>query len=118
MVNYDDYADEAPGEALVIELGGCRFYCELLRRKDGGYDLALNREHSDFEGLDIPKITWLRHEAGGTDHVFVERFQDQTITKGTKKRVSERFLKWLQSALGLPPRGKIKVRWSGEEGFW
>lgn len=114
MFNEDEYVDagETP-EVMTVEYGSCRFETYLYPRKNGGFDFFLFRDNSEFECLEIEKITWMRHQAPD-GLLFIERFSDKSLSRGLRKKVEASFVKWAGANLGLLAGHMFRCRW-GEE---
>lgn len=110
MFNEAEYVEDGERfEILVLEHDACAFEGNLYSRKEGGFDLFLFRDNSEFECLELEKITWLRKQAP-EGSLFIERFTESSLNRDLKGRVEDAFAKWLEANLGMPP-GKFRCRW-------
>lgn len=113
MFNENEYSEPEKFEILRVNHGKCSFEGNLYERKDGGFDLFLFRDNSEFECLEIEKITWLRRQAPDGS-LLVERFGDAAFGRELKKKVEAAFVKWLEANLGLQFGGKHKCLWQDD----
>ena len=105
------YKDDVnPSLWFAVDVQRCHFEASLYERVSGGFDLYLFLPTSEFEGLEIPQITWLRNEATGTEFIFIDSFNDAKAGLNLKVDAENRLREWLRTSLGIEskPTNKFK----------
>lgn len=117
MPDENDY-ETGPVQGFTMKLGSCEFTAWLPRRKDGSFDLYLDREASELECLTIDKITWLRQQAAGDNVVLVSRLEEPKLDRAAMQAAQDRFGQWLEQNLGVPWTSGIRANWIEMESFF
>ncbi len=112
MLSNEEYVEEGERfDILILGRDSCSFEGNLFQRKAGGFDLYLFRDNSEFECLELDKITWLRQQAPDGS-LFIERFAEANLDRNVKRKIETAFARWLDANLGLTPGGKYKSQWA------
>jgi hypothetical protein len=115
MFNQSEYVEEGERfEIVILERDACTFEGDLYPRKEGGFDLFLFRDNSEFECLELEKITWLRKQAPDGS-LFIDRFADVRLSRDLKSKIEAAFARWLEANLGISP-GTFRSRWENYVG--
>lgn len=100
---------------LTLQVSGCEFVGCLWPRRAGGFDLMLDRENSEFEGLEVDQITKLRHQARDHGGVFVAQLLETQVTRELKERAVRSFAAWLEQNFALSVGRGPRVSWDEVE---
>lgn len=101
MFREEDYLnpDDEPFATIEVRRNSCVWAGYLCERKSGGFDLFYDHQNSDFEPLEIPKITMLRHMVErGED--FVGHLEPERNQRKLLENAKERLLDWIVAKVG------------------
>ena len=102
-------------EQISVLGAGYELFAVALQRTDGGFDLVLDREASDFEGIETDMVTKLRHLAREDGLVLIAQFSSTKFTKELRADVEATFLRWLEANLCFSPQKSVTLAWDQVE---